>query len=275
MFKGYPVIDMHTHIIREDWPNDISKHTLLAKKFNIDTVVFMANSTPRLDSLEKIRSLLPLIEENKHCQTLFVSAITKELEGKKLVEVEKIRPYVVGFSDDGHCLTDLGLLKEILEMGVLVLLHSEPEEKYVLKYCDLRTKVKNGRLHIQHVSKKDSVKTIRLAKKAGVIVTCETCLHYAYITKTELATPVNPPLATVKDVEAVREGLADGTIDCLVSDYAPLPQPRKTGIAGFRWFIPLAYGLVLQGVLTEEQLKEKIYLNPKRIIESGGKKVDL
>lgn len=275
MFKGYPVIDMHAHIIRENWGDDIFCHTSLAKKYNIDAVVFMANSTPRLDSLEKIQELAVLLEGQAQCKAVFVSAITKELEGKELVDVEKIRPYVIGFSDDGKCLEDLGLLQAILEMNVLVLLHSEPEIDFVLKYCDLRAKIKSGRLHIQHVSKEESVAIIRWAKRAGVDVTCETCLHYAYFAETELATPVNPPLATVEDVEAVREGLRDGTIDCLVTDYAPLPQPRKTGIAGFRSFIPLAYGLVLQGVLTEAQLMEKIYLNPQRIIQSGGTKINL
>lgn len=66
----------------------------------------------------------------------------------------------------------------------------------------------------------------------------------------------------------IRRGLADGTIDVIASDYAP--EPRKTGIAGFRAFLPLCSGLVLDGTLSAKQLKEKLYFNPKRIIESGG-----
>jgi dihydroorotase len=81
-----------------------------------------------------------------------------------------------------------------------------------------------------------------------------------------LDTKVNPPLATIEDVREVKKGLVDGTIDVIASDYAPVP--RKTGIAGFRSFIPLSYGLVLEGTLSEEQLKEKLFTNPKRIIES-------
>ncbi|MCK4714692.1 MAG: dihydroorotase, partial [Candidatus Aenigmarchaeota archaeon] len=65
----------------------------------------------------------------------------------------------------------------------------------------------------------------------------------------------------------------DGTIDVIASDYAPLPQPKKTGIAGFRSFLPLSYGLVIQGILTGKQLKEKLYLNPKRIIRLAGGKL--
>jgi len=82
----------------------------------------------------------------------------------------------------------------------------------------------------------------------------------------------NPPLAEKKDVLAIKEGLEDGTIDAIASDYAPLP--RKTGIAGFKSFIPLSYGLVLEGVLSETALKEKLFINPKKIIEGGGYKLN-
>jgi dihydroorotase len=283
MFNGYPVIDMHTHVIREDWSNDIFFHTSLAKKSGIDWVVFMANSTPPLDSLRKIEYLLPLLKERAVCKTAFVSAITKGLDGKELVDVEAIRPYVVGFSDDGKYLEDLGLLQNILEMNVLVLAHCSPPYEDGIENPDLETKFierylpvlerTNGRLHIQHISKKESVELIRDAKMRGLQLTCETCPHYFTFSGNDLDAKVNPPLATVEDITAIREGLSDGTIDVIASDYAP--KPRKTGIAGFRSFIPLVSGLLLQRVLTEEQLKEKIYLNPKKIIEKGGMQIDL
>ena len=76
-----------------------------------------------------------------------------------------------------------------------------------------------------------------------------------------------------EDVTAVRQGLADGAIDVIASDYAP--EPRITGIAGFRSFLPLCYGLVLQSVLSEKQLKEKLFLNPIKIITNGGYKLKL
>ncbi len=104
-------------------------------------------------------------------------------------------------------------------------------------------------------------------------VTCETCPHYFTFTNQDLDVRVNPPLATVPDVKAIKRGLVDGTIDVIASDYAPLP--RETGIAGFRAFLPLCYGLVIHNVLTEVQLKEKLYFNPKKIIENSGHKINL
>ncbi|MBU4298998.1 hypothetical protein KJ636_03065 [Patescibacteria group bacterium] len=276
MKLDYPIIDLHTHL-RQDIPG----HTKIAKESGIALVVYMANCDPVNDSLEKIKKSL---KEKRHCRALPVSAITKNLAGRELVDVEEIKPLVVGFSDDGEYLEDLNLLKNVLEKDVLVLAHCSPpfeigikkpnlETKFIERYIKVFKKIRKGKLHIQHITKKESVDLIRKAKKEGVKITCETCPHYFTYTKDDLDTKVNPPLAEREDLVAIRQGLADGTIDVIVSDYSPLP--RKTGIAGFRSFFPLCYGLVLSGVLTPQQLKEKIYLNPQKIIESGGQKINL
>jgi len=277
MFKKFPIIDLHTHL-----RNDISKHTKIAKESGIDVVVYMANCNPPLDNLERITESL---NEKRYCQAIPVGAITIGLKGEELVDVDKIKPYVAGFSDDGKYLKNLNLLKEILEKNVLVFAHCSPsyeigiknpylETKFIERYLNLLSKTEiGGKLHIQHISKRESVKLIKEAKKDGVKVTCETCPHYFTYTKEELDTKVNPPLASKEDVLAIKEGLSDGTIDVIASDYAPLP--RKTGIAGFKSFIPLCYGLVLADVLSEKQLKEKLFLNPKKIIGSGDYKLKI
>lgn len=275
MYLNYPIIDIHTHL-----RNDIPGHTKIAKKSGIDVVVYMANSNPPLDDLEVIQKSL---KAERYCQAIPVSAITKNLEGKELVDIDKIKSFVVGFSDDGKYLENLDLLRGILEKGVLVLTHCSPpyelgiknpelETEFIKKYLTVLEKTK-GMLHIQHVSKKESIDLIRDAKNRGVIITCETCPHYFTYTSQDLNIKVNPPLATEKDVLAIKRGLADGTIDVIASDYAP--EPRETGIANFKSFIPFSYNLVLEGVLTEEQLKEKLYINPKKIIESGGYRLNL
>ncbi len=283
---NYPVIDLHTHL-----RNDILGHTKIAEESGIALVVYMANCQPPLDNLKAIKASL---SKKRNCQALPVSAITKNLAGKELVEVEEIKPYVVGFSDDGKYLENLNLLKKILEKNVLVLAHCSPayeigvknpgmETKFIAEYIKVFKKInpvrkglsngaRKGKLHIQHISKKESVNLIRKEKKDGLKITCETCPHYFTWTKDDLDTKVNPPLAERDDLIALRRGLTDGTIDVIASDYAPLP--RKTGIAGFRSFLPLCYGLVLSGVLTRQQLKEKIYFNPQKILASGGKKIN-
>ena len=142
----------------------------------------MANTYPPIDNLEKIKKSLKV---KRYWKALTVSAITKNLEGKELVEIEKIKPYVVGFSDDGKYLEDLNLLKEILKKDVLVLAHCSPDYKKGLENPELETQYINnyleaikkvgGKLHIQHVSKKESVELIRKFKSNGLKITSEKC----------------------------------------------------------------------------------------------------
>lgn len=275
MYLDYLIIDTHTHL-----RNDIPKHTKIAKESGIDVVVYMANCSPPLDNLERITQSL---EIERYCKAIPVSAITKNLEGKELVNIDRIRPFVVGFSDDGKYLENLNLLKEVLKKGVLVMAHCNPpyevgiknpelETEFIKRYLNVLEKT-GGKLHIQHISKKESVDLIREAKQRGISITSETCPHYFTYTYQDLDVKVNPPLASKEDILAIKEGLSDGTIDVIASDYAP--EPRETGIAGFKSFIPLSYGLVVEGVLSEEQLKEKLFINPKKIIESGGYRLNL
>jgi len=266
METDFPVIDIHTHL-----RNEITKHTKLAREAGISTVVYMANTNPPLDNVEEVKKSL---KEKSYCEALPVSAITRNLEGKELVDIDVIKPFVVGFSDDGKYLEDLKILAEALRKGVLILAHCNPpfeqglkdpllETKFIKNYLNVLRRV-GGKLHIQHVSKKESVEAIRKAKKSGLKVTCETCPHYFTYTRENLDVKVNPPLGSAEDVVAIKQGLADGTIDVIASDYAP--EPRITGIDNFSSFLPLNSNLVRKGILTANQLKGKLFLNPKRII---------
>jgi dihydroorotase len=262
-YINYPIIDLHTHL-----RSDILKHTKIAKDYGIDAVVYMANCEPALDNLAAIKKSL---KNKRAIMALPISAITKNLAGKELVDVEEIKDFVVGFSDDGKCLNNLKLLAEILPKNVLVLAHLEPETKMLKKYLSVLKKV-GGKIHFQHISRKESVKLLRNAKKQGLKFTCETYPHYFIYSHDSENLKVNPPLGNENDILEIKKGLADGTIDVIVSDYAPLP--RKTGLAGFRNFASNCFSLVLDGTLSEKQLKEKIYLNPLKIIkQNAGKNI--
>lgn len=257
---NYPIIDLHVHL-----RDDIGFHTKLARDAGIGTVVYMPNCNPPLDSINKIKKSL---SEKRFISAIPVSAITVGRKGKKLVDMDTIAPYVAGFSDDGDCLDNLELLAEAFKIDALIMAHLEPEIEATREYLDVLAKV-GGRLHIQHVSKKETIELIKKAKERGLKVTCETCPHYfMYYSEVE-DRAVNPPLGDMSDVAAVKRGLADGTIDCIASDYAPIPRPKMTGFASFDSFISLCYGLVLDGTLSESQLKEKIYSNPLKIINQN------
>ncbi len=255
---GYEIIDLHTHL-----RDNIPFHTKLAKEAGIGMVLYMANTNPCLDNVAEIKKSL---KHKRQIKAIPVSAITIGRKGKELVDIDLIKPYVAGFSDDGDCLKNLELFKEALKRNVLLMVHSEPETEMAEKYLRILSKV-GGRLHFQHISKATTINILRKAKKAGLKFTAETCPHYFTYTSEVEDKPVNPPLGTSRDIAAIKEALADGTIDCIASDYAPVARPKGTGFASFASFLPLCYGLVLEKILTPKQLKAKIHDNPLKIIQ--------
>ncbi len=255
---GYEVIDLHTHL-----RDNIPFHTQLAKEAGIGMILYMANTHPCLDNVAAIKASL---KKKRQIKAMPVSAITIDRKGKNLVDIDSIKPYVAGFSDDGDCLKNLQLLATVLKKNVLVMLHAEPETEMVEKYLRVLSKV-SGRLHLQHISQASTVTIIRKYKKHGLRFTAETCPHYFSYNNEVEDKPVNPPLGDIEDIKAIKAALKDGTIDCASSDYAPIPRPKGTGFASFLSFIPLCYGLVLDKTLTSKQLKQKIHDNPLKIIK--------
>jgi len=143
----------------------------------------------------------------------------------------------------------------------------------------LLAEMTHGQIHIAHVSTAGSVRLIREAKARGIHVTAETAPHYFTLTDEALMTfdtvfKVNPPLRRPEDVGAIKEGLADGTIDAIATDHAPHSVLEKdteldlaaNGMIGLESAVPLVLGLVREGVLTPLQAAAKMSLNPARIL---------
>jgi dihydroorotase len=138
----------------------------------------------------------------------------------------------------------------------------------------------DGKIHVAHISSKNSVELVRQAKKKGIKVTAEVTPHHFSLTDDNLKTfdtnfKMNPPLRTKDDVEAIIEGLKDGTIDCIASDHAPHSIEEKemefiyapNGIIGLETQIGLAISeLVKKKHLTLEQMIEKFAINPRKIL---------
>jgi dihydroorotase len=138
-------------------------------------------------------------------------------------------------------------------------------------------------IHIAHISTKDSVNLIRLAKKKGCLVTAETTPHYFSITEEAVSgyntnAKMNPPLRTREDVKAIIAGLKDGTIDAIATDHAPHSQLEKdvefdkaaNGIIGLETAVPLALALVRKKVISEARMVELLSSNPAKILRVGG-----
>ena len=184
-----------------------------------------------------------------------------------------------------HCedpdLVDEGVMNEGYQSTIMGLkgIPSVAESSMVARDI-LLAEYTNTNIHIAHVSTEASIEFIRNAKKRGVKVTAETCPHYFSLTEEacegfNTMAKVNPPLRTERDVKAVIEGLKDGTIDIIATDHAPHHIDEKNvefnlaanGIVGFETALPLVITyLVKPGILTLEQVVQKMCLNPSKIL---------
>ena len=307
------LIDMHVHL-REPGREDeetIETGTLAAARGGFVAVACMPNTDPPLDTGAAVRFVLSRARETGHVRVLPVGAITRGLGGTELAEIGELRRAgAVAISDDGRPVTNSRVMRHAMEyasmFGMPVISHAEDvelsaggainegywstrlglpgipaaaEETMVARDIFL-AELTGARLHIAHVSTAGSVELIRRAKEKGIPVTCEATPHHFTLTDEAVAgydtnTKVNPPLRTQRDVEAVREGLADGTIDVIASDHAPHAAEEKEveyelaafGMIGLETSLALAVTeLVRPGILTLGQLVERMSYGPARIL---------
>ena len=230
------------------------------------TAVFaMANTDPVADTAGVVEQVWRLGREAGYCDVYPVGAVTVGLAGERLAELGAMADSAAKvrvFSDDGKCVSDPLLMRRALEYvkafdGVVAQHAQEPrltedaqmnegelsgrlglagwpavaEEAIIARDCLLTAHV-GSRLHVCHVSTAGSVEIVRQAKANGWNVTAEVCPHHLLLTDELAATydpiyKVNPPLRSAADVEALRAGLADGTIDIVATDHAPHPHEDK------------------------------------------------
>lgn len=310
-------IDMHTHLRepgREE-VEDIESGTRAAIAGGFTTVSPMPNTDPACDSQAAVKFLLDRAQEVGLARLIPVGAITKGREGDKLTEMGDLKAAgCLSVSDDGFSVADAGLMRTAMEyasmLDLLVISHCEDEslaaggvmnEGYMSTVLGLEpipaesettiverdisiAELTGARLHIAHVSAAGSVDVIRKAKKRGVKVTAEVTPHHFTLSDEDLRTfnsemKVNPPLRSKGDVEALKKGLKDGTIDVIATDHAPHPPNEKEkefdyapfGMIGLETALSLAKEeLVDAGYLSWEDLIGKLTSGPARILKSPG-----
>jgi len=305
------LIDMHVHL-RE--PGHEHKETIAsgcraAARGGFSAVCCMPNTQPVNDSVEVTAHILLEAKKAGQSRVYPVGAVTRGLDGIQLCEFDKLKQAgIVAVSDDGHPVTNSRLMRKSLEqaarLGMPVISHSEDltlaggvmnegEVSRKLGYegipnacesimvmrdialCELT----GASLHLAHVSTAESVRTIRDAKARGVNVTAETAPHYFTLTddaveKYGTYAKMSPPLRSARDRTAIREALADGTIDVIATDHAPHSDREKAvafadaanGIIGLETSLSLGLKLVKDGVLSLSAMVEKMVTNPARIL---------
>ncbi|MFC5179660.1 dihydroorotase [Nocardioides taihuensis] len=261
------LVDLHTHLRepgRED-AETVESGTRAAARGGFTAVHAMANTEPVADTAGVVEQVWRLGREAGYCDVHPVGAVTVGLQGQQLAELGAMADSAARvrvFSDDGKCVSDAVLMRRALEYvkafdGVVAQHAQEPrltegaqmnegelsgrlglagwpavaEEAVIARDCLLAAHV-GSRLHVCHVSTAGSVEIVRQAKEKGWNVTAEACPHHLLLTDELAATydpiyKVNPPLRTQADVEALRAGLADGTIDIVATDHAPHPHEDK------------------------------------------------
>jgi dihydroorotase len=321
------LVDLHVHL-REpgfEYKETIRTGTAAAVRGGITTVCCMPNTNPVNDNASVTEFILKKAASEGSCRVYPIGAITKGQKGEELAEMSIMcEAGCVAFSDDGRPVMDSLMMRRALEyskvMQVPLISHCEDlslsaggvmnegllsvmlglkgipaqaEEIMVARDIAL-AELTGGRLHIAHISTEGSVALVRAAKKRGIAdVTAETCPHYFSATEEEVGNyrteaKVNPPLRKKGDVEAIKQGLRDGTIDVIATDHAPHHRDEKlgefdlapSGISGLETSLGLSMKLVDEGVLTLAQLIEKMAFMPAKImgltkrgigmIKSGG-----
>ncbi len=306
------LIDMHVHL-REpghEYKETIASGCMAAASGGFTAVCSMPNTNPVNDCAEITEYIIRKARQAGKARVYPVASISMGLKGKALSAFgELTHSGAVAVTDDGLPVSDSQLMRRAMEYAMgfdfLVISHAEDlqlsgngvmnegptatrmglsgipnasEAVMVMRdiaLCELT----GARLHIAHVSTKESVDAIRDAKKRGLPVTAETAPHYFSLTDEDIIEyntnfKMNPPLRSIKDKEAVRQGLADGTIDVIATDHAPHSSLEKdvefslaaNGIIGLETSLPLSLKLVKDKVITMETLIRKMSKNPARIL---------
>ncbi|HEY2175876.1 MAG TPA: dihydroorotase [Mycobacteriales bacterium] len=313
------LVDLHTHLRepgRED-AETVETGSRAAALGGYTAVHAMANTEPVADTAGVVEQVWRLGREAGLVDVLPVGAVTIGLAGVRLAELGAMADSAARvriFSDDGQCVSDAVLMRRALEYvkafdGVIAQHAQEPrltegaqmnegelsgilglqgwpavaEETIIARDALLAAHV-GSRLHICHVSTAGSVEIIRWAKAKGARVTAEVTPHHLLLTD-QLATSydpafkVNPPLRTAADVEAMRAGLADGTIDAVATDHAPHTPEAKDcewdeaspGMLGLQTALSVVIETMIEtGALDWRGVAERMSGRPARIARLDG-----
>lgn len=313
------LVDLHTHLRepgKEDAETVLSG-SKAAVAGGFTAISAMPNTNPVADTAGVVEQVHRLGETHGICSVFPIGAVTVGQQGKALSEMGAMNSSeakVRIFSDDGHCVSDSLVMRRALEYvksfdGLIAQHAQDPRltsgsqmnegavsaalglkgwpaaaEESIIARDILLSEHVGSRLHICHLTTAGGVELVRWAKKRGVQVTAEVTPHHLLLTDESARTydpifKVNPPLRTERDVHALREGLADGTIDIVATDHAPHPAEDKEcewaaaafGMIGLETALSISYlAMVESGLLSFAQLIEKMSKNPAKIARYEG-----
>lgn len=319
------LVDLHVHFRQPgyEYKETIRSGSEAAARGGFTTVCTMPNLNPAPDSTEHLDIQLEAIEKDAVINVIPYATITRNRMGDELVDYKALSPYVAGFSDDGSGVQSEDVMRRAM-CGIA------PTGKILAAHCEVNALLKGGyvhdseklrarghkgicsesewaeierdihlakdtgcRLHICHISTKESVSLIRMAKSLGIPVTCETGPHYLTFCDEDVLEhgrfKMNPPLREEEDRQALRQGVIDGTIDAIATDHAPHSAEEKNkglqksamGVVGLETSLSAIYTtMVRSGLMPLSNLVRTMADNPRRIlglpaVPIAGGKADL
>ncbi len=307
------LIDVHVHLREPGNEEDetIASGTDAALAGGVTSVACMPNTLPAIDTQGAAEFVVLQALRARKANVYPVGAVSKGRAGEELAELGRlVAGGAVAFTDDGAPVASASLMRRALEYAKMfdrvVMQHCQVPEltvggvmnegfeamrlglpgmpaaaEDIMVARDIRlAEITGGRVHIQHISTARSVELVREGKRRGVRVTAEACPHHFTLTDETLRGfdanfKMNPPLRTWSDVEAVIEGVVDGTIELLATDHAPHSTEKKMreidqapfGIIGLETLLPIAVkGLIEPGHLSWPELIAKLTVNPARLL---------
>jgi dihydroorotase len=310
-------IDMHVHL-REpghEYKETVATGTRAAAAGGFTAVCCMANTQPVNDNRAVTDYIRAKADSEGVVRVYPIGAVTRGLEGKELAELAELAEAgCVAFSDDGKCVMNAELYRRAMEytlpFGAPVISHAEDHtlaragcmnegvvstelglpgipaaaEDVMVARDIVLAELTGAHVHVAHLSTAGAVRLVRDAKARGVHVTAEVTPHHLVLTEDAVRdfdsnTKMAPPLRTKHDAEALREGLADGTIDCIATDHAPHALSEKegeferaaNGIVGLETAVALLLDrLVRPGLLPLATLISRLSRDPARLLDLSG-----
>lgn len=278
-------IDMHAHF-REpgySYKEDIESGSRAALKGGYTLVNLMANTNPIVSSMDIVDYILQKAKELDLIDIHQTVSITRDFDGKTIEHLDNIDGRVKFVSDDGKGIQSNRTMYEAMlkakKKKLTLILHEEDEEistfdsrlsENIMTLRDLYlAKLTGARIHLAHVSTKESIDMIRRAKREGVSVTCEVSPHHFSLY--DLDYRVSPPIRRKNDVEAILEGIRDQTVDIIATDHAPhsLEDKKKgaPGISGLETSFSISYtSLVKAKIISINQLSKLLSAQPARLM---------
>ncbi|MDR4495413.1 MAG: dihydroorotase [Nitrospirales bacterium] len=314
-------VDLHCHL-REpgfEYKETIQSGAASAIAGGFTSICCMPNTQPVNDNESITDFILTKAKEAGTARVFPIGAITKKSEGEELADIgELIGAGCIAISDDGRPVMNSLVMRRAMEyakaFGVPVVDHCEDlhlscggsmnegivstqlgipgiphasEEVMVARNLSL-AHLTGVHVHLAHLSTARSVELVRLAKKQGLPVSAEVCPHHFSVTEEAVRgynsnAKMNPPLRTDPDVQALKDGLRDGTIDVIATDHAPHAIQEKQlefdaapfGIVGFETALPLTLRLVEEGVLSLEQALDKLAKSPANLFHLPAGSLDV